>query len=212
MKKTIAKIMAAAMLLSSVAAPNVLAADSFRAAMGNGTAVQFTTLNLVQYSKNSTSVANFYHTDAELEQTSYSRTAPLDVAGSTTGRTDSWGHIASVKTDIMVEGNSRAINGNLAYIDDAAGTIGVVTANATTPVSVDSLTAVKDIKNEYGTTTEYQAYDPTGVAAGTFAVTYDATSKQYSGHPMACSRKISIMVRKSLTALRSIMMVMLSLM
>ena len=142
MKKTIAKIMAAAVVLSSVIAPNVNAASSLTTAQTALAApVQLTGLHLSQVSATLSGNVNTH--DLLSTDLVGTRNNPVD-AGFTVNRNTA-GQIVSVDSDLYLTGTSRALNGDLLYFD--AGAVYVQVANAVTPISVNDFTANADALN-----------------------------------------------------------------
>ena len=155
MKKTIAKIMAAAMVLSTVVAPNVNAASSLTAAQAAlaGVPVPLTGLHLSQIA--ATLNGNVNSHDLLTTDLVGSRNNPVD-AGFTVNRNTA-GQIVSVDSDLYLTGTGNALNGDLLYFDVGTGNVAVQVANAATTVSVSDFTN--------GNITLYKDTNTTKVAA-----------------------------------------------
>ena len=129
MKKTIAKIMAAAMVLSTVVAPNVNATTAI-SQTANG--VAFSSLNLAQIS--ATLSGNVNRHDLLNNATVGSRNNPVD-AGFEAHYNN--GLIDYVESDLYLVGQAPAVDGNLVWFDPANDQVVVqVTDAAVTGVNL----------------------------------------------------------------------------
>ena len=131
MKKTIAKIMAAAMVLSTVVAPNVNAATAFTN-VANGGPVNFTELYLAQTTATTGNNVATYPLIGATNDLVGSRSNPVDAGFTTT--TNGLGNITSVKTDLSIIGNAVGVAGNIVYYDTATNNIVAIVSNADTKV------------------------------------------------------------------------------
>ena len=119
MKKTIAKVMAAAMLLTTAFAADVNATTFYRNVPAAGI-VNFRDLYLAQtQATQSGNLATYYLTDNDTVG-SYSN--PIDVGITDTSDTLN-GHIRSIDTDLHLFGDAITFGGNIVYFDAATGNV-----------------------------------------------------------------------------------------
>ena len=131
MKKTIAKIMAAAVALSTVVAPNVNAGTSYNAAVAAGAPVQLKSLDLSQTAATLTGNLNGHSLIGTTSETIGSRNNPVD-AGFTVN-TNAAGQVISVDSDLYVTATARGLDGDLLFYD--GNDIFLETGDAVTAVS-----------------------------------------------------------------------------
>ena len=119
MKKTIAKVMAAAMLLTTAFAADVNATTFYRNVPAAGI-VNFRDLYLAQtQATQSGNLATYYLTDNDTVG-SYSN--PIDVGITDTSDTLN-GHIRSIDTDLHLFGDAITFGGNIVYFNAATGRV-----------------------------------------------------------------------------------------
>ena len=188
MKKTIAKVMAAAMLLTTAFAADVNATTFYRNVPAAGI-VNFRDLYLAQtQATQSGNLATYYLTDNDTVG-SYSN--PIDVGITDTSDTLN-GHIRSIDTDLHLFGDAITFGGNIVYFDAATGNVVAtagIAADSTINFANDAKTdnngnlvmSVDTIKDAYPSENITISKSGSAVTGGTIGSTQYNSAEAFGG-------------------------------